>query len=109
MKYKNKEKLKEQAIQLYMKGKTYMEISEVLGCSRNYVSELIRDDERIKQLHNQKILKVYKNPNKGKKNLTIGIDLLSKIGISTEYSSTDYVKVSLDKESQQLIIRKHEI
>ncbi len=108
MKYKNKEELKEKAIELYSNGNSYIEIAQIMGCSRNYISELIRDDERIKLIHSQKILKVYKNPNNSKKHLTIGINLLCEIGISPDCSNTEYVIVSLDKKNGQLIIKKHE-
>ncbi len=109
MRYKNREELKERAISLYIAGKSYVEISKIIGCSRNYVSSLIKNDERIRSFHNQKILKVYKNPNNSKKNLTIGIDLLSKIGVSNECDFADYVNVFLDESNNQLIIKKCEI
>lgn len=109
MKYNNKEEMKEHAIQLYLNGKNYIEIAKIIGCSRNYISNLIKNDIKIKEKQNNKVLKVYKNPNKGKKNLTIGIDLLSKIGINKDNTSVDYVQVSLDEKDKSLIIKKYEI
>lgn len=109
MKYKNKDDMKKQAIQLYIEGKNYIEIAKILSCSRNYVSNLIKDDEKVKEKQNNKVLKVYKNPNKGKKNLTIGIDLLSKIGIDKDKKSTDYVQVNLDEKNKTLIIKKYDV
>lgn len=109
MKYNNKDEMREQAIQLYLGGKNYIEIAKILSCSRNYVSNLIKDDMKVKEKQNNKVLKVYKNPNKGKKNLTIGIDLLSKIGIDKDNKSTDYVQVKLDERNNSLIIKKYDI
>jgi len=109
MKYKDKDYMKEQAIQLYIEGKNYIEIAKIIGCSRNYISNLIKNDIKIKEKQNTKVLKVYKNPNKGKKNLTIGIDLLSKIGINKDNTSIDYVQVSLDEKNKSLIIKKYDI
>lgn len=109
MKYDNKKEMKKQAIKLYLQGKNYVEISDILGCSRNYVSTLIRNDNRIIEKQNKKILKVYKNAKTGKKNVTIGIDLLSKIGIDRRKEIEDYVQVEFDKNTNQLILKKHKI
>ena len=109
MKYKNKDDMRRQAIQLYLEGKNYIEIAKILSCSRNYVSNLIKDNEQVKEKQNNKVLKVYKNPNKGKKNLTIGIDLLSKIGIDKDNQSIDYVQINLDEKNKSLIIKKYDI
>ena len=39
MKYNNKDDMRNQAIQLYLNGKNYIEIAKILSCSRNYVSK----------------------------------------------------------------------
>ena len=55
MKYNNKEEMKEQAIQLYTNGKNFIEIAKIIGCSRNYVSTLIKNDDRVQKYKNNRI------------------------------------------------------
>ncbi len=107
MKYKNKEYLKEQAIELYLKNNTYVQIAKILGCSRNYISDLIKDDIRIKSKKNKKTLKVYKSQHTGKKHLTIGIELLNNIGISNNVLLDEYVDVLVDSKNGQIVLTKH--
>lgn len=109
MKYNNREEMKNKAIKLYLNGKNYIEIAKILGCSRNYVSNLIKDDEAIIKKQTTKILKVYKSPNRRKKNLTIGIELLGLIGVNKSEKVDDYVQVQFDKKNKNLILKKHEI
>lgn len=109
MKYDNKNNMKELAIELYLNGKNYTEISRIIGCSRNYVSNLIRSDERVVEKKNSKILKVYKNSNKTKKNLTIGIELLTLIGVSKNENVDDYVQIWFDNKNKNLILKKYDI
>lgn len=107
MKYKNKENLKEQAIELYLKDNNYIQIAKILGCSRNYISNLIKDDIRIKNKKNKKTLKVYKSQH-GKKHLTIGIEILNNIGISNNIMLDEYVDILVDKENGQIVLTKHD-
>lgn len=109
MKYNNKDEMKERAIKLYLEGKTYIEIAEIIGCSRNYVSNLIKNSDEVIKKQTNKILKVYKNPNRTKKNLTIGIELLSLIGIDRDESIDDYVQIIFDEKNENLILKKYKI
>ena len=44
MRYKEKEKIKETALQLYLQGKNFTQIARELGTSRNYISSLLKAD-----------------------------------------------------------------
>lgn len=107
MKYKNREEMREKAIQLYLENKKYDEIGKILNCSRNYASKLIRNSEKVIEKKNTKILKVTKNKNK--KNLRIGINLLNEIGINNNSEIDEYVKATVDRINKQIIIKKYEI
>lgn len=107
MKYKNKEELKQRAINLYTDGKTYIEISKVIGCSRNYVSELIRNDSRVLAYKNKKILKLYKRLNKSKISIPISLDFWDKIGISKNPNISEEVEIIVDEKERTILIKKH--
>lgn len=109
MKYVNKDKMKETAVDLYLKGKNYSEIAKLLNCSRNYVSTLIRDDEQVKRKQDETILKVDKNYKTKKMRLTLSINYFNAIGISENPLNEDFVNVYLDRENEQIIIKKHKI
>ena len=109
MKYNDKEIIKETAIKLFLEGKNYTEISKLTNCSRNYISNLIRNDERVKDRKNKTVLKVYKNQKTKKMRLTLSIDFLRKIGISKDTTVTDYVDVILDENNEQIIIKNHKM
>lgn len=108
MKYKNKEELKEKCVQLYLGGKTYNEIGKLTNHSRNYVSNLIKDDIRIKEKKNIKTIKVYKLKRQKRMKITINTDFLEKIGISSDLKKDDYVDIFLDENNESIIIKKHE-
>lgn len=107
MKYKNKDIMKEQAIQLYIEGKNYIEISQIIGCSRNYVSNLIRDDIRIKEYKNKKVVKLYKKERKSTIILPISLEYWEKIGISKDLNTTEHVEITVDEEKKIMVIKKH--
>ena len=107
MRYDNINEMKNKALQLYSSGKNYTEIAQNIGCSRNYVSNLIKNEREVLEKKYSKILKVYKNPNRTKKNLTIGIELLNLIGVSKDENVDDYVKVTFDKKNKILILKKY--
>lgn len=101
-----KEELKEKCIKLFLEGKNYIEIAKLTNRSRQYVSELIRDDERVKEKLNTRIVKVYKLKNRTRANIPIGIDFLSKIGINKDFNKTDHVEVKLDEKNKTITIKK---
>ena len=59
-----KENLKEECIELFLDGKSYTEIAKLTNHSRNYIANLIRDDNRVKEKLNTRTVKVYKLKNK---------------------------------------------
>ncbi len=103
MRYKEKEKIKETALQLYLQGKNFTQIAKEIGTSRNYISSLLKAD--LEKMQCTKTLKVYKN-NK-KKHITIGIEALEQIGISKDSSVIDYIDVLVDKDKKRIILTKH--
>ncbi len=103
MRYKEKEKIKETALQLYLQGKNFTQIAREIGTSRNYISSLLKAD--LEKMQYTKTLKVYKN-NK-KKHITIGIEALEQIGISKDSSIIDYIDVLVDKDKKRIILTKH--
>ncbi len=107
MKYNDKSERKEKAVQLYLEGKTYSEIAKIIGYSRYYVSTLIREDSRIKNYKNKKVLKLYKKPNYSKITVPINLDFWEKIGISKDASIIENVEISVDEEKKIIIIKKH--
>ena len=109
MKYSNIEEMKRIALELFLNGKNYTEIANSLGCSRNYISHLINNEDEVIKRKYTKVFKVYKNPNGTKKHLTIGIELLSLIGVSRNKDENDYVKIIFDEKNKNLILKKYEI
>ena len=105
--YVDKDKMKEKAINLYLEGKNYSQIANILGCSRNYVSTLIRKDDRVEEYKNNKIIKLYKNPHYSKIVAQISIDFWEKIGVSKDVNIVDNVKISVDEKKKIIIIKKH--
>ena len=106
MKYNNKEEIKETAIKLYIEGKKMTEIAKITGCSRNFIGNLIREDERIKQYKNKKIVNVYKRINQTRINVPISTDYWEKIGISKDCNIKEYVEITVDEDSKTIIINK---
>lgn len=107
MKYVNKDELKANAVQYYLQGKNLIEISKILGCSRNYLGKLIKDDCRVREYRNNKTVKVNKLKRQHRMNISIPSEYWEKIGIVRDSSIEDYVNVSLDEESKKIIIKKH--
>ncbi len=106
MKY-DKEELKEKAIKLYLEGKKMQDIANILKCSRNYVGTIIKNDERIKQYRNKKVVKVFKYKNVNKMNIPISTDFLKKIGISNNIEQVDFVELQVDEEKKIITIKKY--
>lgn len=99
-------KLKEECINLFLSGKNYTEIAKLTNRSRQYVAELIKDDERVKEKLNTRVVKVYKLKNRARANISIGIDFLNKIGISKDFKKNDYVEVKVDEKNKIITIKK---
>lgn len=108
MKSDKKEDLKVKCVELYLAGKTMQDISDIVGCSRNFVGQLIKDDERIKKYKNGTRLKVYKYKNQKKMNVPISVYFLEKIGISNDCSVIDFVDVEVDENKKIITIKKSE-
>lgn len=102
MKYKNKKQLKENAVELYLEGKTYTEIAKILGISRTYASTLIKDDIRV--IEKKKILKVSKTR---PKKLIIRNTLLNKIGITNNPNIDEYVEISVNTKDNSILVKKY--
>lgn len=107
MKYNNKESIKENAIKLYLEGKTLIEISKLTGCSRNFLGKLIKDDERIKEYRNKKTVQLYKWKNQRRINVPISTEFWGKIGISNDYNIKDLVDVTVNETEGTITIKKH--
>lgn len=101
-----KEKLKEQCVQMFLEGKTYTEIAKLTNRSRQYITSLIKDDERVKERLNKKIIKVSKLKNTTRLKISINTEFLKKIGISKDTNRDDYVEISVDEKTKTIIIKK---
>lgn len=101
-----KEDFKEECIQLFLEGKNYTEISKLTNHSRQYISNLIRNDIRVKEKLNKKIIKVSKLKNSSRCKISLSTDFLSKIGVSKDYKENDYIEVSIDEKSKTITIKK---
>lgn len=102
----DKEELKEECIKLFLEGKNYTEIAKNTGYSRQYITELIKDDKRVKKKLNKRTVKVYKLKNRARANISIGVDFLNKIGISKDFKKNDYVEVKVDEKNKIITIKK---
>ena len=107
MNVNKKENLKEKFIEMYLDGKTIIEISQIMNYSRNFIGRTIKDDERVINYRNTKTLKVIKYKNNNKMMVPITTSLLEQIGISKDRQHDDYVDVKLDNNSNTIIIKKH--
>ena len=107
MKYDDKKHMKEVAINYYINGKTLVEISKMLGFSRKYVSDLIKDDERVKKYRNKKIVAVYKRKDNKGISISISTDFWQKIGISKDYTVDEKVEITVDENTKTIIIKKY--
>ena len=109
MKSEERKILREKFIELYLSGKNMREIAKITGCSRNYIGQVIKDDDRIKNYRNNVVLKIYKYKKRNKMNVPISVGFLEKIGISRNLEKEDYVDVFVDENEKKITIKKHEI
>lgn len=100
-------KLKEECVNLYLSGNTYMKIAHKTGFSRTFITNLIKDDKRVIEKNNHKKLKVFKRKDNNQMVLYIPTKYLKKIGISNDITKIEYVDVSIDEEHKTIIIKKH--
>ena len=107
MKYSNREELKNKFVKLYLQGKTMQEIAKLTGCSRNFVSNLIKDNELVKDKKNKKTIKVYKLKTQRRMSIAINTDFLSKIGISINSNKDEYVDIEVNEKDKTITIKKH--
>lgn len=102
----DKKRLKEYCIKLFLEGKTYTEIAKLTDWSRTYITNLIKDDERVKEKNTIKKIKVHKRKN-GQMIIYIPTKSLENLGISRDINKIEYVNVKLDEQSKNIIIEKH--
>lgn len=103
-------KLKEQCVQLYLRGKKYTEIAKLTGWSRTYITNLIKDDIRVINKKNIKKIKVTKRKDNKQMLIYIPVEFIEKLGISRDRNVIEYVDIQLDtnsSEEKRLIIKKH--
>lgn len=103
----DKTELKEQCIQLYLEGKTYVEIEKLTGWSRTSIANLIQDDKRVIDKKNTKITKVYKRQDNKQMSIYIPTEYLEALGITSNNDIEEYVEINCNKNEKTLIIRKH--
>lgn len=108
MKYSNREELKNKFVELYLQGKTMQEIAKLTGCSRNFVSNLIKDNELVKNKRNKRTIKVYKLKTQRRMSIAINTDFLSKIGISINSNKDEYVDIEVNEKDKTITIKRHE-
>lgn len=109
MNFKEKQNLKDKAIELYLKGYNFSQIADKLNYSRTFITDLIKDDDKIKEKRNRAILKVYKNLKNKKMQIGLSNDFLTKIGIDKDCSKIDYVDVVVEEDKQRIIIKKYNL
>ena len=103
----NKKELKEQCVKMYCEGKSYVEIAKLTGWSRTYISNLIKNDERIKKMNNTKKIKVQKKKKDNRLVVYIPTKYIEKLGISKDFNIDEYVDVTIDEKNKNIIIEKH--
>ena len=108
MKYSNREDLKNKFVELYLQGKTMQEIAKLTGCSRNFVSNLIKDNKLVKEKKNKKIIKVYKLKTQNRMTIAINTNFLSKIGIDIHSNKDEYVDIQINEKDKTITIKKHD-
>ena len=85
------------------------EIAKLTGWSRNFVSELIRDNEKVKEKKNTKKVKLYKFKNRGRVDVPISVDFWRKIDINTDLDVAEFVNITVKENEKEIIIKKTEI
>ena len=99
--------LKEEFIKMFLDGKTYTDISKQTGWSRTFITNLIKDDERVKDCEHYKKIKVYKRNDNKQMIIPIPTDFIKKLGILEDIDKPEYVDIYLDEKNERIIIKKH--
>lgn len=102
----DKKRLKEDCIKLFLEGKNYAEIAKQTGWSRTTITNLIKDDERVKEKLNCKKIKVHKRKDEGRLTVLVPTQFLKKIGISKDLDKQEYVVAKFDEKTKNIIIEK---
>ena len=96
--------IKAQAIKLYNNGMTMQQIADQYGCSRQYISLLLKNENKGQSRQNKRKIKIYKYKNSNKMSIYIPISYLKAIGISQNF---DEEFVNLELKDNKIIITKH--
>ena len=96
--------IKAQAIKLYNNGMTMQQIADQYGCSRQYISLLLKNENKGQSRQNKRKIKIYKYNNSNKMSIYIPISYLKAIGISQNF---DEEFVNLELKDNKIIITKH--
>ena len=97
--------LKTNAIKLYNDGMTMQQIADQYGCSRQYISQLLRNEEKKKIKHDKRTIKLYKYKNQNRIHVYVPISYLKAIGIDTSIDVEESVNIELNED--KIIITKH--
>lgn len=96
--------LKINAKNLYNDGMTMQQIADKYGCSRQYISQLLKNEEKRQLKHDKRTIKIYKYKNSNKMHIYIPISYLKAIGITKNFDE-EFVNIELDED--KIIITKH--
>lgn len=108
MNEEEKKEIKNEAVKLFLEGFNFTQVGNELGYSRQFITNLIKDDPRIQEKRSCTTIKVYKNRKNKKMRLGLSNSFLYEIGIDMDCLKVDYVDVFLDKEKKQIVIKKHD-
>ena len=98
--------LKEKCIKLIEDGKNVSEIAQLLGYSRTYISNLIKDDKQYKFIRQNRKIKVYKRNHYKQMTIHIPTEFIKGIGVTEDKNINDFVNVFFDENNEQIIITK---
>ena len=103
----DKKQLKEQFIKLFLEGKNFSEISHITGWSRTFITNLIKDDERVEDNKNYRKIKVYKRSDNKQMLIPVPTSFIKKLGISEDLNEVEYVDIYIDENTKNITIKKH--
>ena len=103
----DKKNLKEKCVNLYLDGKTYTEIAKLTNWSRKFITDLIKNDSRVIVKNNTKKIKVCKRKDNRQMIIYIPTEYIEKIGISKNKENAEYVDITIDRNNESIIIKKH--
>lgn len=97
--------LKSNAIKLYNEGMTMQQIADKYGCSRQYISQLLKNEEKRQLKNDKRTIKLYKYKKANKIYVYVPVSYLKAIGLNTDTNTEEYVNVELKED--KIIITKH--